>query len=271
MQAGNVPGAVMSELFKTVGIIGYGRFGRLMSEIFRRRLPEASIRISSTSNAADGRTFFSRQETCRSGLIIPCVPIRFFSDTISEIAGYVQPGQTILDVCSVKVHPRRVLLEKMHQGVNLICSHPMFGPASYQKLGGELQDCSVVLENVRSQEDIYQQIRQFFKSLGLHVIEMDADEHDRLAARFHFVTLTAATLLKKLQLRRCRIDTRSASTMLDFLEMISVDRELVRDLYNYNSYCKREFELLEGAFQELQMELCGRTAEDKKDRGEKRK
>jgi len=252
----------MEQVFRTVGLIGHGRFGRLMLEIVRRRAPRAEARVASRSHPVDHQTFFPAEQVYAADLLIPCVPIRAFAGTIAALAPHVRPGQTVLDVCSVKAHPRRVMLDLLPAGVNLVGSHPMFGPASYQKLGGQLEGCSVVMENIRADERIYDALKQFFAALGLNVVEMEAEEHDRLAAAFQFVALSAATILKKLQLRRSRIDTRSASTLLDFLDMISVDRELVKDLYEYNSYCKREFELLEGAFQELRVELQGRTAVD---------
>lgn len=250
----------MKENFRSIGLIGYGRFGRLLVEIFRRHAPDIDLRVASSSQPVDRVLFFPAEEVYQADLLIPCVPIRHFETAIRNLAPHVRPGATVLDVCSVKVYPRTVMLAQLPAEANLICSHPMFGPASYQKLGGELRDCCIVLENVRAPRDRYQALHAFFEEFKLHVVEMDADEHDRLAARFHFVTLAAATILKKLQLRRSRIDTKSASMMIDFLEMISVDKELVKDLYEYNAYCKREFELLQGAFQELCVDLQGRAA-----------
>jgi len=250
----------MQQVFHSVGLIGYGRFGRLMIEILRRHAPEIEVRVASRTQAADGKLFFPPESVYRCDLLIPCVPIRAFRGTIAAMAASLHAGQTVLDVCSVKVHPRRVMLELLPPGVNIVCSHPMFGPASYQKLGGRLEGCSVVMECVRAEPAVYEALQGFFSAQKLQVIEMEADEHDRLAATFHFVALTAATLLRKLQLRRSRIDTKSASLLMDFLEMISVDRDLVKDLYEYNAYCKKEFELLEGAFEELRVELQGRGA-----------
>ena len=147
------------------------------------------------------------------------------------------------------------MLEKLPPEINVIGSHPMFGPASYEKLGHSLKGCCAILEKIRSEERPYQMIKDFFSSFGLNVIEMTAEEHDAKAAQFQFITLTTATVLKKLNIKREVIDTPSALKMLDFLDMISVDGDLVLDLYKYNPYCHKEFSRLKEAFDTIRKEL----------------
>ncbi|MGI6524290.1 MAG: prephenate dehydrogenase/arogenate dehydrogenase family protein [Bdellovibrionota bacterium] len=245
----------MREHFETVGFIGYGKFTKLLISLFTKYMPKATLRVSSRSNESDGVLFFDKPTVCSSELIIPCVPIRNFETTIKEISPLLKSGQTILDVCSVKVHPKEVLLNNITEGVNLIGSHPMFGPASYEKLAGDLRGCCVIIEKIRSQVEPFAIIKGFFTALNLTLVEMTAEEHDKKAAKFQFITLSAATILKKLNIQRESIDTPSALKMLDFLDMISVDADLVLDLYKYNPYCHEEFKRFEDAFEQLRTEL----------------
>ena len=241
--------------FKSVGIIGYGKFSRLLIELFNKYVPEVTVRVFSRSHAVDEELFYNLEFVASSDLIIPCVPIRNFRDTLISVANYLRAGQIVMDVCSVKEYPKETMLTVLPSTVGIICSHPMFGPASYKKLNGKLNGCHVVMEKVRAGDKEYQELKNLFGACGLEVVEMAAEEHDKLAANFQFITLTTATTLKKLNLSRSVIDTPSAGAMLDFLEMISVDSDLVHDLYTYNKYCKEQLLRLRSAFDEIFDEL----------------
>ncbi len=245
----------MQNVFKSVGIIGYGKFSRLLIELFEKYAPGITVLVYSRSNPVDEKLFYSLESVASADLIIPSVPIRGFRDTLINIAKYLHEGQVVMDVCSVKEYPKETMLTVLPETVDIVCSHPMFGPASYKKLNGKLDSCHVVMENVRAAAEKYHALKEFFNACSLEVVEMTAAEHDKLAANFQFITLTTATALKKLNLSRSAIDTPSAGVMLDFLEMISVDSDLVHDLYTYNKYCKEQFLRLKAAFDEISGEL----------------
>lgn len=240
---------------KSIGIIGYGRFGSLVYRLLAERLSSSiEFRIYNLEPAEIELTTFARAAS--ADIVIPCVPIKAFKSVISDIAGHVKPGSLVLDVCSVKIHPRAVMLDTLPESVSCIGMHPMFGPGTYQKRlesGSEnpLAGLTVVIDRIRCSDDQYSMVIKFLKKQLLHAVEMTADEHDRLAARFQFICLTTAFILKKLSLERSSIDTESASLMLDYLEMISVDKQLVKDLYQYNPYCAQELRMFDGAFKEF--------------------
>jgi prephenate dehydrogenase len=236
---------------QSVGIIGYGRFGRLLVELFKKTHPTLSLQVYSRSHDTDDETFFSKENVYSSDLVILAVPIGVFADSVSDLAPHLKPGQTVMEVCSVKIFPRKVLTENLPETVGVICSHPMFGPATYQHKDGSLSGLTTTLENVRGSDAAYTFVKDFFLSLNLHVVEIDAVEHDRLASKFQFVTLSNAMILRPLALNRTRIDTASASALHHYLEMISVDKQLVKDLYTYNPFCKEQFERLDASFEEF--------------------
>lgn len=237
-----------TQAFSSVGIIGYGRFGRLLHQILSEALPEVDLRLHSRSRQGEDG-FVTLEAAAAADLVIPTVPISSFEETVSQITPMLRRGAVLMDVCSVKLFPKEVLTAALPAEVHIVCSHPMFGPAGYRKRGSSLQGMTVVAENVRCDSDKFEAIAGFFTSLGLRVELMDADSHDRLAARIQFVTLSAASFLRELELTRSKIDTPSATAMMDFLEMVSVDRELVRDLYRFNPYCQEQFDQLERSFE----------------------
>lgn len=237
-------------IFKTIGIVGFGRFGRLMYELLSSALPDAQIKVLSSSNEPDNQTFFSKQEVYSCSLIIPCVPISAFEKTISEMTPDLNSGQTILDICSVMLYPKEVLGE-LPEGINTITSHPMFGPNTYRKLGNSVKGLKCVVNKVNCEDDIYNEVLELFKTLELTIVEMSAEEHDRLSAKFQFLTQIASNALRPLNIKKSNISTKSADTMVDFIEMVGVDQQLTKDLYKYNPFCKQELEKLKESFSEV--------------------
>lgn len=236
--------------FKTIGIIGYGRFGRLMYELLSNCLPESKIKVLSSSNEIDGQVFFSKEEAYKCDLIIPCVPIAAFEDTINDLSDSLTEGQTILDVCSVMLHPAEVLT-KLPETINTIASHPMFGPNTYRKLGGSVSGLKCVINKVNCNQETYDEVIAILEKLELEIVEMSADEHDRLSAKFQFLTQLASSTLRPLNIKKSTISTKSADTMVDFVEMVGVDKQLTKDMYQYNPYCKEELEDLKKSFENV--------------------
>lgn len=236
---------------QAIGIIGFGQFGRFVYEVLNKALPNYQIKASSRSNEVDNDLFFSFEEVCSCDILIPCVPISNFKETLEKAKNHLKPDSLVIDVCSVKVYPKAVMLEVLPENVQIIATHPMFGPESYKKTGGKLDGLNLVIENVRSDSDTYNDVVEFLKDLNLNVIEMSAEEHDKLAAEFHFTTLFMAGVLKKLNLKRSEIDTLSYSSMMDFLEKVGADDLITKDMLKFNPYCQPQFEKVGQAYEEM--------------------
>lgn len=233
---------------KTIGIIGYGRFGRFLGQALQEKYKPEQILFYDPQEESS----HSLELVCKSELIILTVPIHAFEEALISIKQYLQPESVLMDVCSVKSYPKECFGKHLGKETNYICSHPMFGPATYKKRQGDLSGLKVVLEQTQCPDNLYNEIQSLYSSLGVEIIEMSADEHDRLTARFQFTALSTGLILKEIDLGRSKIDTGSASVMMDFVDMISIDKELLRDMYRYNPYCKDKWEEFERAFFKLQ-------------------
>ncbi len=240
----------MSRKFSSAGIIGYGRFGQLLGELLSISEPNLDIAIydpNSDSHAAPE----SLDKAVGAELIFIACPISKFENVLTEISTQIAPTATVLDVCSTKLHPKECMERLLPEAVQIVCTHPMFGPATYLKSGRDLSAFKIVVDQVRCSDDDFAAIKSLFNGMGPEVVLMSCDEHDRLTARFQFTALSTALLLKDMELNRSFIDTGSATAMMDFVEMISIDKQLLRDMYAYNPYCSKKWSEFEQAFFKL--------------------
>jgi prephenate dehydrogenase len=132
----------------TIGIIGFGRFGQFMARTFvKQHHKVVATSRSDYSDIARGMGVihidgmdlpkFLQQNL---DVIVLSVSIMSFQETIQKLASSLQeasqsglvPLPLVVDVLSVKEHPRNIMLTCLPQEVDILCSHPMFGPDSAQ-------------------------------------------------------------------------------------------------------------------------------------------
>jgi prephenate dehydrogenase len=115
-----------------VGIVGYGRFGRLWGNLLA---PQHHIRATDILPQPEIELIGLPELCAASETIFLCVPINQVERVIHDIAPHLKPGTTVFDTCSVKVHPANVLGTQLgsRDDLTLIASHPMFGPDSAAK------------------------------------------------------------------------------------------------------------------------------------------
>lgn len=240
---------------KTIGIIGYGSFTKFIIDFVDRSKLDFKIKISSRSNPVDNKVFFELREVCKCDILIPSVPINKFEEVIKNIKPLVSDHTLLLEVCSIKTYPKNIL-EKYWKDQKYILTHPMFGPESYKRNSYNVQEFKLVFceSNNISKNDL-DEILNFTKNLGFDNVLMTSDEHDRLAAVFHFTTMFTALMIKRSGLKRSKIDTVSASKMFDFTEMIGEDLGILKDMYDYNPYCKDQMNIIDRSYLSLKEEV----------------
>jgi len=131
----------------TIGVVGFGRFGQFIARSFAKH----SGRVVVTSRSdytdiangmgvkyiplSDPKAFLDQN----LDVIVMATSILSFDDTIATFSRHLKekvekddnlPGPLIVDVLSVKEHPREVLLEMLPTQCDILCTHPMFGPDS---------------------------------------------------------------------------------------------------------------------------------------------
>ena len=92
----------------SVGIIGFGRFGKILSNILQKGFMIKVYDIQSLSYH-NGVQFTTLEEVLQEKVIFIAVPIRHFESLINNISEELKNNTTIIDVCSVKKYTSDVM------------------------------------------------------------------------------------------------------------------------------------------------------------------
>lgn len=224
----------------TIAVIGYGRFGQLLTKIFLEN-SDAHVEVISNkrpSNTHKQLSFVRLDEIGSADLVIPCVPISAFEQTIQKIAPLLKDSAIVMDVCSVKVLPIKIMRKHLPKNVQVIASHPMFGPDSFRIHKG-LKKLKLVLHNVNASSLIFANMKSFFEQLGLTVIELTPEKHDQFLARSLGYSYLIGKIGQRLKLRQTPIDTYDFQLLLQNKKIVSNDSEqLFKDLQTLNPFAK---------------------------------
>tara|TARA_B100000700_G_scaffold285968_1_gene340426 strand:+ start:562 stop:1302 length:741 start_codon:yes stop_codon:yes gene_type:complete len=235
----------------SVGIIGFGRFGKILANILQK-----GFDIKAYDPKTIGpfpRVQFSNLDTVlKEQVIFIAVPIRHFEKAIIDISQKLDQNTTLIDVCSVKIHPVDVMLKLLPEHIGIIATHPMFGPDSYVSNN----NLKMMINNTRDSHNEYSFWKQFFSDQGIQIIEMTPEQHDRLAAKTQGVTHFLGRMLKEFGIKKTSIDTQGFRDLLDLVGQTCNDTwELYTDLQLYNPYTEEMVEKLKTSTEKLDNQL----------------
>ncbi len=190
-------------MVKIAIIGGSGEFGRLFARIFAEEGHEVVItgrdKAKGERVAREVGVRFTQDnvEAAKWGdVVIVSVYIDNTVEVIKQVAPHVREGALLMDVTSVKVEPCRAMLEHAKQGVELIGTHPMFGPR-VKSLEGQV----FVLTPLRG-ERWKRWLLEWLEKHRARVIETTPEEHDRIMSVVqcltHFTYISVASTLREL-------------------------------------------------------------------------
>ena len=223
-----------------IGIIGFGRFGKLVAHYLARDF-EVFVYNKSDKNAeiiSTGARPATLDEICQQKIVIPCIPISIFKDYLKTIAPLLAPDTVVIDVCSVKEYPVQWMQNELPESVSILATHPMFGPDS---AADSLQDRKICLCPVRIAEKQYRKIKEYLISRGLIVIEATPREHDEQIATSLSLTHLIGRTLSESGAKPLDIDTEGYKRLLHILEVVERDTwQLFQDMHRFNPYAKKK-------------------------------
>ncbi len=234
----------------TIGIVGYGSFGKLTHILLQRFAPEVKVRVFSSRSPADGKTFFSLEDTAASDALIFCVPIRNMEETLLRVLPHLRPDTTLVDVATVKTYTEE-LFTRIAPAQPYLATHPMFGPESYKKKHEDVTGFRVVITQRRIPADTYSRLVDGLRKAGFEVVETTAADHDRRLAETLFLTHFVSQVISRAGFTRTDIDTVSFGYLMDAVESVRYNTELFKDVFTFNPFCEEVLGRFEGAEKEV--------------------
>lgn len=173
----------------TTAILGYGRFGRALGQLLTQfgqayRAYDPHVEIPSEVSAGSPEAAVAGAER-----VILAMPVPMMEASLKGLRPHLHPGQTVLDVGSVKVGPCALLESVLGDAIPHAGTHPLFGPLSLARADRPLR---VVLCASPRHPRVAARVRAWFEGLECEVIEQDPETHDRNMAQTHVLAFFVA-------------------------------------------------------------------------------
>ncbi len=234
------------------GIYGLGRFGTFWAERLARHA-EVKAYSRRSRSAPAGVELVAEERLLECPVLILCVAISAMEQVLCRIRDRLPEGVTVMDTCSVKVHPTRLMAELLPDDARILGTHPMFGPDSGRET---IAGLPMVLCPVRIDQEPLAGWERFFAGFKLNVVVMDADTHDREAAFTQGVTHYVGRVLAEMRLRESGIAPLGYQRLLSIVEHTCNDPwQLFADLQRFNTHTVEMRAGLEEAFRNIARRL----------------
>jgi prephenate dehydrogenase len=218
-----------------IAIIGYGRFGKLLTKILQpfgeifilhyKKLENLNIKQIKYSDLKD------------IDWVIPCVPISVLEKILQKINPYLKKNSLVMDVCSVKVYPSQWLEKYISKEINILASHPMFGPDSAKQ---GLKNLQIVFCPLRISQEKLNLITNIFQELKLKIITTTPENHDQQVAKSLALVHFIGRGLGEMNIGNQKITTLGFERLLKVNETVNNDTlELFFDMHRFNPYTEK--------------------------------
>ncbi len=220
------------------GIVGFGAFGQLaalhLGQHFEISAYDPSSDLVKIAKQL-GVRLSSLHSVSQADVILIAAPVSSFEQVVREIAVACKPGALIVDVGSVKVIPAEIMRRLLPNHVDIVATHPLFGPQSAATgiEGLKIAVCPI-------QGNRYTRLAAFLrKALGLTVIMTTPEDHDREAAVVQGLTHLIAKVLLRMGPLPTRMTTKSFDLLSEAISMVQHDApEVFEAIEKANPYAE---------------------------------
>ena len=228
-----------------VSIIGFGRFGAMLHSLLSKGFEVDVFDKNSIDNSDVNEV--SLEDALQNETIFIAVPIRDFENLVKDISKNISSGKTVIDVCSVKVFPKKVMLDNLSNETDIIATHPLFGPDSLKDSGSVM-----TMESVRNTFGRYDFWKNYFESQNILIEEISAEEHDMMAARSQGLTHFVGRVIDDFGTNQTRIDTEGYKALHKLVNQTCNDTwELFEDIQNFNPFTEKMILELNESFEKI--------------------
>lgn len=137
-----------------------------------------------------------KEAFANTDVVLVSVPIDITERVIERVGPALQEGSLLMDVTSVKRAPVAMMEKCTTEGVEVLGTHPLFGPSAKS-----LRGMPVIFVPIRKGL-LYEEIYDIFERHGAKIELLTADEHDEIMAVIqglpHFILFSYGITLKDL-------------------------------------------------------------------------
>jgi len=188
----------------------------------------------------------------RADRILICVPIENFEEVVKEIHSHVRPDQVVMDICSVKEVPVKIMHDYIRAGITL-GTHPVFGPGVKS-----IKNQNFILTPTDKKEEVFaEDFKSWLEERGANVFVMSPRKHDELMSVVlglpHFLGLVVCDALLDYGnfLETKRVAGASYKMLLTLAEAVASEET---EFYASLQMMLPEIENIEGLFLEKSRE-----------------
>jgi prephenate dehydrogenase len=197
-------------------------------------------------------------------VVIVAVPIETTSQIIKEIAPHLKEGSLLADVTSIKEEPAELMYQFVPPGVEVLPTHPMFGPR-VRSLEGQV----VVLTPSQSGEWC-QRVVDFLENEQVRILVTSPDIHDRMMSivqgltHLAYISIAAAIERLGVEVKDSRkFASPIYSLMLDIIaRIVAQNPYLCYSIQTQNRYVSEVHQTFLETFQELKSMIDQENQQD---------
>lgn len=223
---------------KTLGIVGFGAFSQFLAPHLKPYFKILASSRRDISKIAQKLGVEARpiEEAAACDVVIVGAVVQYFEDSIKKIKNFVKPGALILDVSSVKIKPAMIMRKHLPKNVEIVATHPLFGPQSGKD---GIKGLKIVLCPIRTQKT--QKIKRFLsQKLELEVLERTPEEHDRQMAYVQGLTHFIGRAINKLKIPESDQATEAYKHLFQIKELLVHDSvDLFMTIEKENPYARQ--------------------------------
>ncbi len=235
---------------ETIGIIGFGNFGRFMTQ---HLAPHFDVTVYDKRDITKeakklGVKSAPLKETASKGIVILSVPVQRLEGVLKQIKPHLAEGTLVMDVSSVKVIPVQLMQKHLPPGTEFISTHPLFGPQS-GKSG--IKGMTIVVCPVRTRR--FAQVSAFLRDkLGLKVEEKTPRQHDAEMAETQTLAHFIAKALQEMGVKENGSPLATHRSLVALRNTVKGDSpELFDTIQSYNPFAAKARAKLLTALQEI--------------------
>jgi len=267
---GALPSDLEEEKSLKIGIFGFGFFGQfLVRQFSTQHKVSCTDEVDKSKEARKlGIDFFPSYDLVNFlkdlDVVVLAVPIVNFEDIVLSLPAEHLRGKLVVEVCPLSSHPKSILLRYLDQDVDILSSHPMFGPG--------VHDDPHSTKTWDGRPFIYEKVRvadlrrcetflQIFAEARCQMVEMTAEQHDSSTADAEFVTHLTGRLLDSRLLPPTPVTSKEYAALCDLADMTSGDSfDLFYGMFKFNDRAKEYLNQMRNNLARVERQLAAKEA-----------